>query len=140
MSSEDTEFLCAPVASSGAPFECEVASASVRTRVGYVRSAEEQESAASMGHPDRSEQLSQGCHGDAGGNAPVQCCFSHHCFCCSQLIGHSFVAAVAIDGGAVDAAVVVSLETSPAGSPAQKWTLQNLHFPPLQWMWHCGYV
>lgn len=113
--SEDMGSLCAPVASSEAPFECEVASASVRTRVGYVMSAEEQGSAGSMGHPDHSEQQSQGCHGDGGGNVPVPCCFSHHCFCCPQQICHFFVA---VDGGAVDAAV--SLVTSLAGSPAQK--------------------
>lgn len=136
--SEDTGSLCAPVASSEAPFECEVASASVRTCAGYVMSAEELGSAGSKGHPDHSEQQSQGCHGDGGGNAPVQCCFSHHCFCCPQQICHFFAAVAAVDGGAVDAAV--SLVTSLAGSPAQKWTHQNLHFLPQHWMWHCGYV
>ena len=138
MFSEDKGFQLAPVASFGAPFGCGVVSEHVRTHVDCVRSVEEQGSAGCMDHPSHSGQLNLGCHGDGGGSALVQHCLSLHCSCCFQQPSHSFAAVV--DDGAADAAVVVSSVTSPTGFPAPRWTLQTLHYPLQQWLWHCGYV
>lgn len=136
--SEDKLFQHVPVASSGAPFGCGRVSASVRTRVVYVTSVGRQGSVGCKGHPDHSELLSLGCHGDGGGSAPVQHCLYLHCFCCFQQTSHSFVAVD--DGVVVDVAAVVSLVTSPAGCPALRLTLQTLRFLLQLQMWHCGYV
>lgn len=135
MFSEDKGFLHAPVVSFGAPFESEVVSVSVRTHADCVRSVEEQVSADCMGHHGHNEQLRLSCHGDGGGSALVQHCLFHHYSYCLQQASHFFAV---VDDGAVD--VVVSLVTFQAGCPALRWTLQNLHFLLLQWMWHCEYV
>lgn len=137
--SVDKGFLHAPVASSGAPFGCVVVSASVRTHVECVRSAGERGSAECMGRPGHSGLRSLSYHGDGGGSVLVQRCLSHRCSCCFPRSARSFAAA-AVDGGVVDVAAVVSSVTSPAGYPALRWTLQNLHFLLQQWLWHCGYV
>lgn len=137
MFSEDKGFQRAPVASFGAPFGCGTVSVCVRTHADYVRSAEELRSVACMDHPGRSGLLSLGCHGDGGGSALVQHCLSLRCSCCFQQTSRFFAA---VDDGVVDVVAVVSLVTSPAGSPVLRWTLQTPRYLLQQQMWHCGYV
>lgn len=117
MFSAGKEFLYAPVASSGAPFECVVVSASGRTHAGCVRSVGQRGSAGSMGRPGHSGQRSPSCRGDGGGSALVQHCLSHRCSCCFPQTSRSFAAA-AVGDGVADVAAVVSSVTSPAGCPA----------------------
>lgn len=125
------------MASSGAPFECGTVSARVKTHADCVRNVGDQGSVGCKDRPSHSELPSLGCHGDGGGSALVQRCLSLHCSCCFQQPSRSVAA---VDDGAVDVVAAVSLVTSPAGSPALRWTLQTLHYLLQQWMWHCGYV
>lgn len=127
------------MASSGAPFGCGMVSGSVRTRADCERSVGLQGSVACMGHPVRNGQLIRGCHGDGDGSAPAQHFLSLHCSCRFQQTSHSFAVA-AVGDGVVDAVVVVSLMTSPAGSPALRWNPQTLHYLLQLRMWHYGCV
>lgn len=129
---------CVPAVSSGAPFGCGTVSVSVMTRADCARNAGQQESVGCMGHLAHNGLPILGCHGDGGEGALAQSFLSLHCSCCFQQTSHSSAAAAVGDG--VDVVAVVSLETSPAGSQALKWTQQTLHFQLQLMTWHCGYV